>query len=425
MNSRMLNTTHGRGGVQLHGLRGTVASSVFAALAFAGCGTHTTFHSAPGTANHPVASPAAHDAESAGVADLATPSSAAPTAGAKSTPPSAGAPASATPVPASRAAGGSAQVVPAMTTMTTRATPAATDPVDLPVEVGKPTLFWLEIASGLVTTANADGSGAKMFAAGSPLSAPDGVTVDPVDGHVFVLNMGSILGGAKTGSLVRYKLDGSHPEVIMMPGTKVGDQTFNTGKQVTIDKVNRMLYLGDREGSKVWRCDLDGKNLEVLVSGHGIQQIVGVAADPIKKQFYFSDRNGKKLYRANMAMPAGKTHADRDDLELLYLDKAPNAMPLDIELDVKGRMMYWTDRQQNTVFGMSMDMPSGSDAMTRTDVKMVATGLLDVIGLGLDHEAGVLYATHSGSVSTFKTDGSGLKQIGSSGSTGIAFAKIP
>jgi len=125
-------------------------------------------------------------------------------------------------------------------------------------------------------------------------------------------------------------------------------------------------------------------------------------------------------------MPAGKTHADRDDVELLYVDKAANAMPLDIELDVKERIVYWTDRQQNKVFSMPMDMPMGADASSRTDVKAVAQGLTDVIGLGFDHENKVLYATHSGTVSSFKADGSDMpKRIGTSGRTGLVFTKIP
>jgi DNA-binding beta-propeller fold protein YncE len=298
--------------------------------------------------------------------------------------------------------------------------------VMLPTETGTPKLFWLEITSNAAYTANADGTGQKAFATGGALSAPDGVAVDPVDGHVFILNMGTVIGGGNSGSLVRYKLDGSSPEVIMPPGSKADGETFNTGKQVSLDKVNRKLYLGDREGSKVWRCDLDGKNLEVLISGHMIQQVVGVAPDPINGKFYFSDRNGKKLFRANMAMPAGKTHATRDDVELLYVDKAANAMPLDIELDIAEGKMFWTDRQQNKVFSMGMEIPAGKDPMTRDDVKVVADGLLDVIGLGYDHENKVLYATHSGTVSTFKADGSDKpKQIGTSGRTGIAFTKIP
>jgi DNA-binding beta-propeller fold protein YncE len=312
-----------------------------------------------------------------------------------------------------------------MGTMGTSATKPASDPVQLPVDMGTPTLFWLEIGAGTVTKAAADGSGAKVVASGSPLSAPDGVTVDPEGHHFFVLNMGSVIGGGNSGSLVRYDLDGSNPQVIMKPGTKVGDVTFNTGKQVTIDRVNHKLYLGDREGSKVWRCDYDGSNLEVLVSGHDVNQIVGVGADPVARQFYFSDRNGKKLFRAGMDMPAGKTHANRDDVELIYAEKVADAMPLDIELDIKNRMIYWTDRRQYKILGMSMDMPAGETAMNRSDVKTIASNLTEAIGLALDHESGVLYVTHSGSVSMVKTDGSGLKQIGSSGSTGIAFAKLP
>lgn len=306
------------------------------------------------------------------------------------------------------------------------ATPPAMTGVDLPVEMGTPTLFWLEITSNAVYTAGADGSGQKRFASGSPLSAPDGIAVDPKGGYVYVLNMGSVIGGGNGGSMVRYKLDGSMPEVIMPARSMADGETFNTGKQLSMDKVNNKLYLGDREGSKVWRTDMDGKNLEVLVSGHDIQQVVGVSPDPIAKQFYFSDRNGKKLFRASMEMPAGKTHADRDDVELLYVDKAPNAMPLDIELDVKERIVYWTDRQQNKVFSMPMDMPAGADANSRTDVKTVADGLTDVIGLGFDHENKVLYATHSGTVSSFKADGSDTpKRIGTSGRTGLVFTKIP
>lgn len=103
----------------------------------------------------------------------------------------------------------------AMTPMNTQdpADPAmSTDPagpVKLPVDVGTPTLYWLDIASGIVTTANTDGSGAMRVPSGSLLSAPDGVTIDPEGKHFFVLNMGTVIGGGNTGSLVRYNLDGS------------------------------------------------------------------------------------------------------------------------------------------------------------------------------------------------------------------------
>lgn len=302
-----------------------------------------------------------------------------------------------------------------------------TPPGELPPElVGTPTLFWLEITSNVVTKAGVDGSGATRFASGRPLSAPDGVAVDPVGGHVFILNMGSVFGGRSNGSLVRYDLDGGNPTVLMPAGSQADGETFNTGKQISIDRANNKLYMGDREGAKVWRCNLDGSELEVLVSGHGIRQVVGVSPDPLARQFYFSDRNGKKLLRASMDMPAGETHATRTDIETLYVDQRPSSMPLDIELDIEGRVVYWTDRQQNSVFSMGMDMPAGADEFTRTDVQTVASGLRDVIGLGYDHDGGMLYATHSGSVSSFPADGSRAPtRIGTNGRTGLAFTKLP
>jgi hypothetical protein len=303
--------------------------------------------------------------------------------------------------------------------------PATTPPADdvmLPHDTGTPTLIWLEIASGTVTKAGADGSNPMVIASSS--SAPDGVTIDPEGKHFFVLNMGTVIGGGNGGSLVRYNLDGSGSEIIMPRGSMADGETFNTGKQVTIDRVNKKLYMGDREGSKVWRVDYDGKNLEVLISGHDIDQIVGVGADPTKRHFYFSDRNGKKLYRASMDMPAGKTHADRDDLELIYVEKVSNAMPLDIELDLELRQIYWTDRRRNMILGMNMDMPMGETADNRTDVKTVLDGLTEAIGLAFDHQEKTLFVTHSGTVTSVKTDGTGRKVIGSSGSTGISFARL-
>lgn len=431
--------------------RSGIGMSALVALALVGCGSEGAgTETVQDTATPASASTAAANTMMTAAAGAAAPASSATnttsaagssmtaSAGGATTTPGAPAasqtPAASGAANAQPASGAAMQMDPASTTMA--ADPAdAMDPADmtgampavtLPEETGTPTLFWLEITSNAAYTAAADGSGQKRFASGSPMSAPDGVAVDPVDGHVFILNMGTVLGGANTGSLVRYNLDGSSPEVLMPPGSMADGETFNTGKQVSIDKVNRKLYMGDREGSKVWRIDLDGKNLECLVSGHGILQVVGVSPDPIHRYFYFSDRNGKKLFRASMDMPAGKTHADRDDVELLYVDSAPTAMPLDIELDLEDGMMFWTDRQQSKVFGMHMDIPDGQTAESRDDVKTVASGLADVIGLGYDHENKVLYATHSGSVSMFKADGSDQpKRIGSSGRTGLAFAKIP
>jgi hypothetical protein len=421
-----------------------VSACALIALALVGCGSETAT-STDGAGTAETTTPATTGGAAGAVASASGSSATKPAASGTTTPsstsaaPAGSAPATTPPAGATTTPPAGAATTPPASAPTTPPTdPAAPPPaggatppttstdVELPVEMGTPTLFWLQIETNAAYTANADGSGQKVFATGSPMSAPDGVAVDTKDGWVYVLNMGSVLGGSNSGSLVRYKLDGSSPETIMPARSMADGETFNTGKQVSMDKVNRKLYMGDREGSKVWRCDMDGKNLEVLISGHDIQQVVGVSPDPIAKQFYFSDRNGKKLFRAGMEMPAGKTHADRDDVELLYTDKAGNAMPLDIELDVKDRVMFWTDRQQNKVFSMPMDMPAGMDGNTRTDVKTVASGLTDVIGLGYDHEAKVLYATHSGTVSSFKADGSDMpKRIGTNGRTGLVFTKLP
>jgi hypothetical protein len=47
---------------------------------------------------------------------------------------------------------------------------------------------------------------------------------------------------------------------MILPSGKI-----HTPKQLTIDRTRRKLYICDREGMRVFRCNFDGSDLEVLV----------------------------------------------------------------------------------------------------------------------------------------------------------------
>jgi hypothetical protein len=61
------------------------------------------------------------------------------------------------------------------------------------------------------------------------------------------------------GSIERVDLIGNKRTSLVPPGV-----TF-TPKQLHFETVGRKLYWGDREGTRVMRCDIDGSNVETLI----------------------------------------------------------------------------------------------------------------------------------------------------------------
>jgi hypothetical protein len=124
-------------------------------------------------------------------------------------------------------------------------------------------------------------------------------------------------------------------------------------------------------------------------------------------------------------MPAGKDGSTRTDVETLYVGQG-SAMPIDLDLDLDHRMMYWTDRGIGTIQRAGMDLPAGQTSSNRSDVKTLISSLSTPIGISLDLKAGEIYFTElAGPIFRANLDGSGSKSIGSSsGASGIAHVEV-
>ena len=206
-------------------------------------------------------------------------------------------------------------------------------------------LFFLEASGGRIHSANADGSDGKVIVSGARV--PDGIVVDVEAGHIYWTNMG--VPSKNDGSIERADLDGQNHVTIIGEG-----ETF-TAKQLHLEKKSGKLYWCDREGMRVMRANLDGSNIETLIDTSkgdarpGIdltKWCVGITVDPDRKQIYWTQKGpddaGKgRIFRANIDIPKGETAANRTDIELLF-DGLPE--PIDLELDLKNRLLYWTDR---------------------------------------------------------------------------------
>jgi sugar lactone lactonase YvrE len=282
-----------------------------------------------------------------------------------------------------------------------------------------PVLFWVDVYNSRVWRANADGSDKKLLASSLSIASPDGVTVDLTSGYVYWTNMGSLSGGANLGSIQRMRIDNELIETIVPVGLT------NTPKQINIDNKARKLYWCDREGAKVWRSELDGTSPVILVSGHGLMQPVGMALDVEKRQLYFSDRVTRKIYRAGFDAPEGQSPETRGDVETLF--SWSTGAPLDLDLDLEKRQIYWTDRFRRVIQRGKMDPPAGFNPETRTDVETLAEGRDEPVGLALDRADNQLFFTElSGGVYRMSRDGGTPVLVSTTGSaSGITLAHLP
>ena len=294
-----------------------------------------------------------------------------------------------------------------------------------------PRLFFLSVSSGQVFSANPDGSDLKVIVS-EGRRLPDGIVVDADAGHLYWTNMGNP--SADDGSIERADFDGKNVIHIVPPGG-----TF-TPKQLQLDEKNRKLYWCDREGMRVMRANLDGSKIETLIDtsegdarpGKDVKKwCVGIALDVEAGKLYWTQKGPEnagegRIFRANLEIPKGQSAANRKDIELLY-EGLPE--PIDLELDLANRMMYWTDRgdppRGNTVNRAPMDPAQGN---AKKEPVIIFDHLMEGIGIALDLKGGRMFLTDlGGSVYSANLDGSNKKTVlaAEGNLTGIVYAEIP
>jgi hypothetical protein len=290
---------------------------------------------------------------------------------------------------------------------------------------GVPRLFVLELNADRIHSMNTDGSDRKIIV--SDCHLPDGIVVDVGAGHIYWTNMG--IPNLDDGSIERADIDGKNRKVIVPVGNT------HTPKQLIIEKASDKLYWCDREGMRVMRCNLDGSQLETLIeSGHGEADsrdatlwCVGLTIDPKFGHIYWTQKGPDnaglgRIFRANVEIPKGQTATNRSDIEIFF-DRLPE--PIDLELDLKNRVLYWTDRgdppRGNTVNRASIDNKPA-------EPEIVVNHLMEGIGIALDVPGDRMFVTDfAGSVYSARLDGSGERNFlyGQGNLTGIAYAEIP
>jgi sugar lactone lactonase YvrE len=283
-------------------------------------------------------------------------------------------------------------------------------------------LFVLELSAGKIFSMNTDGRASKTLVTGCRL--PDGIALDMVNRHLYWTDMG--VPDRNDGMIERVDLDGSNRTTIVPEGAT------HTPKQIHLDAKNRKLYWSDREGMRVMRSNLDGSRLETLVqTGSSDAErkdptnwCVGITVDADHGHFYWSqkgpDNGGRgRIFRASLEISQGRDPTNRGDIEVLF-EGLPE--PIDLELDLKHRHLYWTDRgdppRGNTVNRTAID---GKPAQ-----EIVLKNLMEGIGIALDVPGDRMFVTDlAGSVYSAKLDGSQKRvlAVAQGNLTGVAYAE--
>ncbi len=258
-----------------------------------------------------------------------------------------------------------------------------------------------EGASATRSFAENTGAGQNI---GSPVSATDGdggtLTYSLAGTDAASFDLVATSGQLQTRSGVAYDYEVKNRYTVTV---RVSDgQGGSTTIDVTIDltdvsepAANPVLYWTDWGTDKIQRADLDGSNIEDLVtSADGLEDPWGLALDVAGGKMYWTDWSTDKIQRANL---------DGSNIEDLVTSAGGRKDPWGLALDVAGGRMYWTDRDR--IHRANLDGSNVEDLVSR--------GLRNPSGLALDLSGGRMYWADSATrkIQRANLDGSNVEDL--------------
>ena len=170
----------------------------------------------------------------------------------------------------------------------------------------------------------------------------------------------------------------------------VTDNNCSTGVSVTVSTTPPVhIYWTDAGANKIQRANLDGANVQDLVTGLPFPR--GLAVDILGGKMYWTDTVTDKIQRANL---------DGSNIEDLVtgLDNPANGL----SLDVTNNKMYWTESELGKIQRANLD---------GANVQDLVTGLERPYGLALDVAGNKVYWTEEnlGKIQRANLDGSNIE----------------
>ena len=241
-------------------------------------------------------------------------------------------------------------------------------------------IYWAEFSGGLKSS-DLDGSNVETI---TGISAQY-IKVDNNNKKIYYFKNDTNKG------IYKADLDGTNPELVVLDDNIGGFE---------LDFVNGKVYWAEFNTNKLRRSNLDGTNIEDVVTS--IINPVSVALDVNNNKIYWTEYNGGKVRRANI------DGTSKEDLVTGL------GQPVEVELDLANNKMYFTDRSK--VWASNLDGSSLVELSSGTGPQ----------GLAFDNIANKVY--FGGGSGIYKIDSNGTNQttlgnstvLGNAWSMGIA-----
>jgi len=232
------------------------------------------------------------------------------------------------------------------------------------VETDGNLVYWTEDSTGAVRRIGLDGTGLVTLYSPPPNNDhPVRLAIDPLRNRMYWSTSGT--------SLIRVaSTDGSNLSILPLPAGA-------TPYALAIDSANQKLYWTSTFNKHFYRTDLTTLESELLfTSGSGLPSLFGLTLDSVGAKLYWTDRQGPVIRRANL---------DGSDLETIVTGSGGSIFR-DIEIDVAQQAIIWVDDRNDVenksfVRRASLD---GANVQTLGETRWQMNGLALIVPEPLD-----------------------------------------
>jgi hypothetical protein len=201
-----------------------------------------------------------------------------------------------------------------------------------------------------------------------------------------------------SGQVFSANPDGSDLKVLVSEGRRLPDG-------IVVDVAAGHLYwtnmgVPSANDGSIERSNLDGSDVIHIVPPGGTFTPKQLQLDKKGRKLYWSDREGMRVMRVNL---------DGSSLETLIDTSEGAARPgkdtkkqcVGIALDVEGGKLYWTQKGpenggEGRIFRANLEIPKGQTPVNRKDIELLYEKLPEPIDLELDLANGMIYWTDRG-----------------------------
>jgi PKD repeat protein len=181
---------------------------------------------------------------------------------------------------------------------------------------------------GKVWSVNIDGTGLTEIASG--MYEPYGIAVDEINNKVYWVDEAD---GDDIGHIYRANLDGSNLEMILeMEGVQF--------RAIALDPENNKMYFQEVYYENVHVANLDGTNESVLIEGIWGY---GIYVDTVNDKLYYDEWNSEELRRSNL---------DGTNEEVVDVS---GSRVYGITVDHETSKLYWSARDTGSIYESNLD----------------------------------------------------------------------